>query len=87
MTKLVLQSGYRKCIFIDRAAAGRGEPAWVVRVYSWWWPFPRSIDYHCEDFFTRDYLETCGSKLKPLTPAGPSHWLETRGSVTLINWS
>jgi hypothetical protein len=78
--RISLTAYFRKCVFIDKKAAAKGEPAWVIRVFedelNW-------RDYHCEDFIFKGTMRPMGSKDKPLTPEGPAFWLETNDEIIL----
>lgn len=88
MNGLYLCAGHLKYISIDREAAARGAPAWVVRVevlrdHKLLGVFhgSRLAIYATEDDGT---IDCKGSKAQPLTPSGPAFWIETTAAVEVF---
>lgn len=92
MSSIYLAAGSTKYISIDREAAARGAPAWMVRLEApyidtaWMEVIGTFRGQHLQIYATEhNGVITCrGSKDNPLTPSGPAFWIETTAAVEVI---
>jgi len=76
-----LEAGTVKCVYIDRKAAAKGEPCWMVYL-----PNENQL-YRMKEGNTLNAgplsVRFCGHKDKPLMPDGPAYWVETTAAIEI----
>jgi hypothetical protein len=76
-----LEAGPVKAVYIDRKAAARGEPCWMVYIAD------TDTVYRAREFSTKHMeglnVRGKGHRDKPLRPEGPAYWLETTAQIEI----
>lgn len=73
MTYVKLAAGPLKRVYLDREAAARDAPAWVIRTIE--------DTIHSRAITIEGMTRARGDRDAPLTPTGPAFWLETFGEI------
>lgn len=74
MTYVKLAAGTLKRVYLDREAAARDAPAWVIRINE-------GDTIHSRAITIEGMTRTRGERGAPLTPTGPAFWFETFGEI------
>jgi hypothetical protein len=78
----LLEAGLIKAIYLDRQAASRGEPCWMVYVAA------TDTVYRAREFSTKNMeglnVRGTGHRDKPLRSEGPAYWIETSAQIEVI---